>query len=172
MLAHGIWLDDADRALLHETGAQIAFCPSSNLFLGSGLFPWRETAAQGVGVSVASDVGGGTHLALRRTLGDAYKVQAMRGERVTAWSLLHGATRATARALGLGDEIGTLEPGTVADLCVWDWASQPVAQRRQSVAQNLHDKLFAWLTMADEADLVETFVAGTSRYRRPATAPQ
>jgi guanine deaminase len=167
VLAHGIWLDDADRDLLCDSGAQIAFCPSSNLFLGSGLFPWRETAAQGVAVSLASDVGGGTHLAMRRTMGDAYKVQALRGERATAWTLLHAATRGAAQALGLDHEIGSLEPGAMADLCVWDWASGPVARRRQAVAQDLHDQIFAWITMADEADLVETFVAGRARYRRP-----
>jgi len=169
VLAHGIWLDDADRALLRDSGAQVAFCPSSNLFLGSGLFAWRDSAAQGVNVSLASDVGGGTSLSQRRTMGDAYKVQALRGERATAWALLHAATRGAAQALGLGHEIGTLEVGATADLCVWDRATRPTAQRRQAVAQDLHDQFFAWITLADESDLVETFVAGTSRYRR--TAP-
>ena len=169
VLAHGIWLDDADRALLRDSGAQVAFCPSSNLFLGSGLFAWRDSAAQGVNVSLASDVGGGTSLSQRRTMGDAYKVQALRGERATAWALLHAATRGAAQALGLGHEIGTLEVGATADLCVWDRATRPTAQRRQAVAQDWHDQFFAWITLADESDLVETFVAGTSRYRR--TAP-
>ncbi|MGA1327848.1 MAG: amidohydrolase family protein, partial [Rubrivivax sp.] len=160
ILAHGIWLDAADRALLAERGAQIAFCPSSNLFLGSGLFDWAAAQAAGVAVSVASDVGGGTSLSMRRTLLDAYKVQACAGRRVTAHALLHAATRGAARALGLAHEIGSLEPGAVADVCVWRWAGTPMAQRRQEVARDLHDRLFAWITSGDERDLVETRVAG------------
>ena len=107
VLAHGIWLDDADRQLLHDRGAQIAFCPSSNLFLGSGLFGWGAAHAAGVAVSLASDVGGGTSLSMLRTLADGYKVQAMAGQRLSAWALLHAATRGAAQALRLGDEIGT-----------------------------------------------------------------
>ena len=171
VLAHGIWLDDTDRALLRDTGAQIAFCPSSNLFLGSGLFGWREAQSQGVAVSLGSDVGGGTSLSMRRTMLDGYKVQALAGHKLTAWTLLHACTRGSAQALGLGGEIGSLDVGCVADVCVWDWASRPVAQRRQAVARDLHDRLSAWITMADETDLVETWVAGAVRHRRQETAP-
>jgi guanine deaminase len=166
VLAHGIWLDDADRALLHERGAQIAFCPSSNLFLGSGLFGWAEAEAAGVAVSVASDVGGGTSLSMQRTLAEGYKVQALAGTKLSAWALLHAATRGAAHALRLGDEIGTLEAGASADVCVWDWATSPVARRRQQAARDLHEKVFAWIMLGDERDLVESWVAGVCRHRR------
>ena len=125
--AHGIWLEDADRAALAAAGAQIAHSPSSNLFLGSGLFGWRAAEAAGVNVSLASDVGGGTSLSMLRNMADAYKVQALAGERLTAWKALHAATRGAAEALGLGDEIGSLEPGAMADVCVWDSAVGAVA---------------------------------------------
>jgi guanine deaminase len=167
VLAHGIWLDDADRALLQGSGAQIAFCPSSNLFLGSGLFGWQQAAAAGVNVSLASDVGGGTSLSMLRTLADGYKVQAMAGNRLTAWALLHAATRGAAQALGLDAEIGSLAPGLVADVCIWDRAVGPVAQRRDSLAHELHERLFAWVTLGDERNLVEAWVAGVCRSRRP-----
>ena len=167
IFAHGIWLDDADRAALAQAGAQVAFCPSSNLFLGSGAFDWPAAQAAGVGVSLASDVGGGTSLSMRRTMLDAYKVQAGAGRRVTAFTLLHAATRGAAQALRLSDEIGQLEPGAVADVCVWHWATAPLAQRRQAVARDLHERLFAWLTVADERDLVETRIAGVAQpFRR------
>ena len=166
VLAHGIWLDDADRQALHHSGAQIAFCPSSNLFLGSGLFGWQQAAAAGVAVSLASDVGGGTSLSMLRTLADGYKVQAMAGQRLTAWALLHAATRGAATALRLGDEIGCLNPGAMADLCLWDVAVGPVAQRRDSLARELHERLFAWLTLGDERNLAECWVAGVRRYQR------
>ena len=170
VFAHGIWLDDADRAAIADAGAQIAHSPSSNLFLGSGLFGWRGAEAAGVHVSLASDVGGGTSLSMLRNMADAYKIQALAGERLTAWKALHAATRGAARALGLGDEIGSLEPGCIADVCVWDEAVGVVATRRASVARTLHERVFAWMTLADERNLVETFVAGHSSYRRAASS--
>lgn len=166
VLAHGIWLDDADRRLLHQTGAQIAFCPSSNLFLGSGLFGWQQAAAQGVNVSLASDVGGGTSLAMLRNLADGYKLQAMAGQRLSAWALLHAATRGAAQALRLDHEIGSFEPGLMADACLWDWAVGPVALRRDGLARELHERVFAWMMLGDERNLVESWVGGVSRYLR------
>ncbi len=166
VFAHGIWLDDADRAALAQAGAVIAHSPSSNLFLGSGLFGWRAALEAGVHVSLASDVGGGTSLSMLRNMADAYKIQALAGERLTAWRALHAATRGAAEALGLGDEIGTLEAGRLADVCVWDEAVGPVATRRASVARTLHERVFAWLTLADERNLVEAFVNGRSAYQR------
>ena len=171
MLAHGIWLDETDRALLRDAGAQIAFCPSSNLFLGSGLFGWREARESGVAVSLASDVGGGTSLSMLRTLADGYKVQALAGTRLSAWALLHGATRGAAQALGLGHEIGRLEPGLVADLCLWEPACGPVALRRDALARELHERVFSWVTLADERNLVETWVAGRCRFGAHAPMP-
>ena len=170
VLAHGIWLDDADRALLRARGAQIAFCPSSNLFLGSGLFGWAAAREAGVAVSLASDVGGGTSLSMQRTMADGYKVQAMAGQRLTAWALLHAATRGAAQALRLGHELGTLETGMMADVCVWDWAAGPVARRRDSLARGLHERVFAWLVLGDERNLVEARVAGHTQYVRQAVA--
>ncbi|MBL0727817.1 guanine deaminase [Piscinibacter sp. HJYY11] len=160
VLAHGIWFDDEDRALVCRCGAQVAHSPSSNLFLGSGLFDWRAAEAAGAAVSVATDVGGGTSLCQLRSLQDAYKIQAMRGERLTAWKALHAATLGAAESLLLADEIGSLSPGRMADLCVWDWASGPVAQRRLAVARDLHEKVFAWMTLGDERNLAATYVAG------------
>ncbi|RZS53119.1 guanine deaminase [Sphaerotilus mobilis] len=161
VLAHGIWLDDTDRALLADTGAQIAHSPSSNLFLGSGLFGWRALEAAGARVSIASDVGGGTSLSIQRTLADAYKMQAMQGVKLSAYKALHTATRGGAEALGLAGEIGAFEPGCMADLCIWDWASGPVARHRDALARSLHERLFAWLMLSDERNLRETWVAGT-----------
>lgn len=166
--AHGIWLDDTDRQVLHDHGAMIAHSPSSNLFLGSGLFGWRTAEAAGVPVAVASDVGGGTSLSMQRNLADAYKVQAMAGERLSAWTALHAATRGAATGLGLGHEIGSLETGATADVCVWDWAAGPVAQRRHDVASALHEKVFAWMTLSDERNLAAAYVAGAPRHTRDA----
>ena len=167
MLAHGIWLDGEDRARLAATGAMVSHCPSSNLFLGSGLFDWAAARAGGAAVTMGCDVGGGTSLSMLRTLADAYQVQALAGRRVSAWDLLHAATRGAAQALGSLHEIGTLEPGTLADVVVWDRARSAIEQRRQAVARDLHDACFAWLTLAGDDHVVSTRVAGVERYRRP-----
>ena len=166
VLAHGIWLDDDDRAALRHAGAQIAHSPSSNLFLGSGLFDWTAMRAAGAAVSLATDVGGGTSLSMLRTMGDAYKVQAMAGHRLTAWCALHAATRGAAQALHLDHEIGSFEPGRQADLCIWDWASDPVSARRHEVARTLHERAFIFMTLADDRNLAAAYVGGTPRFTR------
>ncbi|MFO1266716.1 MAG: guanine deaminase [Rubrivivax sp.] len=177
ILAHGIWLDDNDRAALRHAGAQVAFCPSSNLFLGSGLFDWPAMLAAGGTVTLASDVGGGTSLSMQRTLADGYKVQALlgagSGHKLTAWTALHAATRGAAEALELGGEIGSLEPGRLADFAVWRWNATPVDAERQRLAHlkgDLHEKVFAWMTLADERHLRGTWVAGRRRFASSAGA--
>ena len=160
VLAHGIWFDDADRALLGREGAQIAHCPSSNLFLGSGLCDWRGLEDMGARVSLASDVGGGTSLSMLRTMADAYKVQALRGVRLPAWKALHAATRGAATSLGLEGEIGSLDAGCMADLVLWHYAVGPVASARDAAASSLHERIFALMTLGDERNLVSTYVAG------------
>lgn len=166
VLAHGIWIDDADRAELRRSGAHLAHSPSSNLFLGSGLFDWTAATRAGAAVSLASDVGGGTSLSMIKTMGDAYKVQALAGQRLTAWKALHAATLGSATALLLADEIGSLEAGRMADICVWDWAADPVSKRRMEVASSLHERAFAWMTLADDRNLVEAWVGGKLRHER------
>lgn len=170
VLAHGIWLDERDRAVLRERGAQIAHSPSSNLFLGSGLFDWAQAQRDAVNVSLASDVGGGTSLCLLRNMADAYKIQALQGTRLTAWKALYTATLGAASHLGLADEIGRIEPGCMADLAVWRWAVGPVAEHRDALARDvLHERVFAWMTLADERNLVSTWVAGQPVYMASTT---
>jgi guanine deaminase len=160
VLAHGIWLDDADRAALADSGAQIAHSPSSNLFLGSGLLDWHRLEAAGVNVSVATDVGAGTTLSMLRTLAEAYKVQALQGRKLTAWKALHAATRGAARALRLEREIGSFDVGCAADVCIWNYAVGGLARHRDALARTLHERLFAFMTLGDERNLEAVLVAG------------
>jgi guanine deaminase len=180
VLAHGIWLDAQDRALLSDTGAHIAYCPTSNLFLGSGLFDWQAAVDAGHQVSMASDVGGGTSLSMQRTLAEGYKVQALRGTRLSAWIALHAATRGAAMALGLDQEIGTLDIGRLADVVVWDWAHGAVPVHRDAIArgavpglpaQPLHARVFAWMMLSDERNLCAAYVAGRLQPAADAAAP-
>jgi guanine deaminase len=169
VLAHGVWLDGADRSLLADCAAQIAHSPTSNLFLGSGLLDWRSLEAAGARVSIATDVGGGTSLSMLRTLAEAYKVQALQGSKLTAWKALYTATRGAARALGLEHEIGTLDVGNVADIAIWNYAVGPLAVHRDALAGSLHERLFAFMMLGDERNLEAVLVAGTPRSRAPLT---
>ncbi|HYR26543.1 MAG TPA: guanine deaminase [Aquabacterium sp.] len=169
VLAHGIWLDERDRAVIRERGAQIAHCPSSNLFLGSGLFDWAQAQRDGLHVSLASDVGGGTSLSMLRNMADAYKIQALQGTRLTAWKALYTATLGSARALGLAQEIGQIESGRCADLAIWNWAQGPVAAHRDAVCEqrggDLHERVFIWMTLGDERNLVKTLIRGQTVFQ-------
>ena len=167
MLAHGIWLDAQDHALLARERASVAHCPTSNLFLGSGLMPWRTLADAGVAVTMASDVGGGTSLSMQRTLAAAVQVQALQQTRLPAWQALYAATRGAARALSLEDEIGSFDVGCTADLALWHWARGPVAQTRDAASRSLHERAFAWMMLADERNLIATWVAGQPRFASP-----
>jgi guanine deaminase len=102
-------------------------------------------------------------------MADGYKVQALAGHPLNAWQMLHAATRGAARALALDHEIGSLEPGLVADCCLWDWQQGPVQRHRDAIAvlaQDLHERVFAWITLADERHLAATWVAGRRLYTR------
>jgi guanine deaminase len=129
------------------------------------LFNWEQAHNQNVAVTLGSDVGGGTSLSMRRTMLDAYKVQAIGGRRVNALALLYAATRGAAKALQLDAEIGSFELGNIADLAIWRPATAKLSQRRQLVCQDKFEALFAWITSGDENDLLETWVAGKQRWK-------
>jgi guanine deaminase len=158
--AHCIHLDAGDRRRMAESGAAAAFCPSSNLFLGSGLFDTAGADLAGFQVSVGTDVGGGTSFSMLRTLADAYKVSQMRGHRLSALRAFYFATLGGASALGLQDKIGNFENGKEADFVVLDCKATPLIKRRLSAAGTLDEILFALMTLGDERNILQTYVLG------------
>jgi guanine deaminase len=160
VFAHCIHLDDADRRRMAESGAAAAFCPTSNLFLGSGLFDIAATDSAGMRFAVATDVGGGTSFSMLRTLSEAYKVAQMRGHFLSPLRALYLATLGGARVLGLEDCIGNFEPGKEADFVVLDLASTPLAARRMASARTLPEQLFALVMLGDDRAVKETYVLG------------
>ena len=153
-------MDDEDRRRLAETGSAVAFCPTSNLFLGSGLFDLAGAARAGIPVGIGTDVGGGTSLSLLRTLDEAYKVAQLRGAALTPWRALYLATLGGARALGLDDVIGSFRPGREADFVVLDPAATPILARRLARATSLEERLFAWLILGDERAVAAVHLMG------------
>lgn len=165
---HGLHLRARERAALHASGTAIAHCPTSNLFLGSGLFPWPRVkqAARPLRVGLGTDVGGGTSLSMLATLAEAYKVAQMGGTSLSAGHLFHLATRGGAQALDLEGVIGSLLPGLEADFVELDCEATPMLAQRMRHAAELDDALFALLTLGDDRAVRSTWVAGRCVHRR------
>ena len=164
--AHCIHLDDRDRQRLAKSGAAIAFCPTSNLFLGSGLFDAGLAARSGVRLGIGTDVGGGTSFSVLRTLHEAYKVIHLSGQSMNAFQGLYHATLGGARALYLDDEIGSFTPGKYGDFVVLNLAATPLIERRMHKAESLGERLFVLMMLGDEHMVEATHVVGRKVFER------
>ncbi|ENO85353.1 guanine deaminase [Thauera linaloolentis] len=169
--AHCIWLDRADRERMAATGSAMSFCPSSNLFLGSGLFDLAQARALGVRVGIGTDVGAGTSFSMLQTLGDAYKVLQLAGQRLSAASAFHLATLGGARSLYLDGRIGNFLPGREADFVVLDPQATPLMARRMAGCASLDERLFVLMMLGDDRAVAATHVMGEPAWRRGAPPP-
>ncbi len=160
LLGHSIHLEPREIARMAETRSRAIFCPTSNLFLGSGLFDEAGLRAAGVPTGIATDVGGGTSYSMLQTLNEGYKILQLRGQKLHPFAAFHWATRGNARALGLEDEIGTLAPGTMADLVVLDSRATPAMALRMARAETLAEELFILQILGDDRAIAQTYVAG------------
>lgn len=160
LFAHGIWLDDAERARLAQARGSIAFCPGSNFFLGSGLFSYEKAHAARVGVGLGTDIGAGTSFSQLATMREAYKAARLLGESFTAQDAFYLATLGAARALGMEEHIGSITPGREADLVVLDPAATPLMARRTARVESLEEKLFALMILGDDRAVAATYVLG------------
>lgn len=166
VFGHAIHVEEADFCTCHAAGAALAHCPTSNLFLGSGLFRLFDALdpRRPVRVGLGTDVGAGTSLSPLRTLGEAYKVAALRGTALDALKGFYLATLGGAEALHLEDRIGRLAPGHDADLCVLDLAATPLLAHRTARCGSIEEVLFVLMTLGDERAVRATWVAGECVY--------
>jgi len=164
--AHCLHLDDTDRARMGATGAAMAFCPTSNLFLGSGLFDLDAARKHGVAVAVGTDIGGGTSFSMLRTLDEAYKVAQLLHHRLSPLGALYLATLGGARALHLDERIGNFAIGKEADFVVMDAAATPLLARRMKSTQTIEERLFALIMLGDDRCVFETYLMGERRHAR------
>ncbi|HET8904096.1 MAG TPA: guanine deaminase [Saccharospirillum sp.] len=164
VLAHGLHLTDREWAALRNHQARIAVCPTSNTFLGSGLFDFARAEQEGVTLGLASDVGGGTSLSQLVSASEAYKVGQLQGYKLTANQLWYQMTTGNARALHLDSQIGTLDSGKMADLVVLDPTRSINLSARLAQAESLDEALFATLILGDERLTRATWVAGELRF--------
>jgi len=160
LFGHCIHLNDRERALMAETQSVAVFCPTSNLFIGSGLFNEERTREDGVRIAVATDIGGGTSYSMLRTMDEAYKVCQLQNQNLPPLYAFYLMTLGNARALGLETDIGTLEVGSSADIAVLDARATPSMALRMETVETLAEELFVLQTLGDDRSVVETYVAG------------
>lgn len=160
VFAHCLHMDDEDRTCMASKGGAAAFCPTSNLFLGSGLFDLRAMRTAGIRVGLGTDIGGGTSLSLLATASEAYKVLHLQEQALPAPRALYLATLGAAEALYLDDKVGNFEPGKEADFAVLDPAGSSLTERRIRVASSIEESLFAITMLADDRHIAATYVAG------------
>ncbi len=160
LLGHSIHLEEREVGVMAETGSIAVFCPTSNLFLGSGLFDRDRLKAAGVRMGVATDIGGGTNFSMLRTLDEGYKVLQLRAQRLNPLQSFYMMTLGNARALSMEDRIGTLDEGTEADIVVLDSSATTAMRLRMAAGATLAQELFLLQTLGDDRAVVETYVAG------------
>ena len=166
VFAHGVHLCDEECRRLAETGSAVAFCPTSNLFLGSGLFDLQKLEEHGVRVGLGTDVGAGTSFSQLQSLSEAYKIMQLQGKKLDPFKSLYLATPGGARALYLDDKIGNFASGKDADFVILDYQATPLLSYRLRQARNLAETLFALIVLGDDRCVLETFAAGRSVHRR------
>jgi guanine deaminase len=166
LLGHAVHLNQREIKAIKQSGAAISFCPSSNLFLGSGLFPYQEIKAAGIPVALASDIGAGTSLSLLRNQSDAYKIGQLQGSSLNAFEACYLCTQGAAVAMGLEDKIGNLNPGSEADFIVIDFGAFPMLSQRIDRCTTLAEKLFALMILGDERVIAKTYVHGRQVFCR------
>jgi len=160
LMGHCIHLEDSEVALLRDTQSVAVFCPTSNLFIGSGLFDYARLTAAGVRIALATDVGGGTSYSMLRTAAEAYKVMQLQRQNLPALAAFDLMTRGNAAALGLEIEIGSITPGAYADLVVLDARATPAMAHRMETIRDLEEELFVLMTMGDDRAVRQTYIAG------------
>jgi len=159
VFAHCVHMSDRALSRMAQAGAGIAFCPTSNMFLGSGLFDLAQADRHGVGIGIGTDIGAGTTLSVLHTLGEAYRTCQLRGASLDPFRALHLATAGGARVMGIADRVGALLPGQEADFVVLDERATPLLARR-SAGASLHDRLFALQILGDDRAIAATYLRG------------
>jgi guanine deaminase len=164
VFAHGIHLSDCECHRLAETESAIAFCPTSNLFLGSGLFRLNKMEEFGIRVGMGTDVGAGTSFSILQTMSEAYKIMQLQQEKLHPLKSLYLATLGGAKALHLDDKIGNLAVGKEADFVVLDLHATQLMKFRMNQTKTLEEKLFVLISLGDDRTVSETYIMGNRTY--------
>ena len=159
LYGHAIHLEPREIDRLAEVGASVVHCPTSNSFIGSGLFDMAGLAPR-LSVGLATDTGGGSNFSMLRTMAAAYEIGQLRGSALHPAQLLWLATEGSATALHMSGEVGTLAPGAMADLVALDLGSTPVIAQRSARATDIWEAVFPTIMMGDDRAIARVWVAG------------
>jgi guanine deaminase len=171
VFAHGIYLCDSEFQRLSDTNSALSYCPASNLFLGSGLFYLNKARQYNVDVGLGTDVGGGTTFSQLQNLNQAYKVQRLRGTKITPLESFYLVTLGGAKALALDDKIGNFRKGNEADFVVLDYNASDLMQVRMNKAKDVVERLFVLTTLGDDRVVRATYVMGQLVHDRDERSP-
>ncbi|MCV6823764.1 MULTISPECIES: guanine deaminase [Halocynthiibacter] len=163
LYGHAIHLEEREKSRLLEMDASLIHCPTSNTFIGSGLFDMKGLAADGHRIGLATDTGGGSNFSMLRTMAAAYEVGQLNGSPLHAAELYWLATAGSAKALHLDDKIGNIAPGMEADIIALDLASTPAIAQRSARAEDIWESLFATIMMGDDRAISDVWVSGQRR---------
>jgi len=166
VFAHCVHCDEAVMGRMAKAGAAAAFCPSSNLLLGSGLFSLKRACACGMSVALGTDVGGGGSFSQLHMMAEAYKVGQLQGDSLDPLHAFYLGTLAGAKALHIDGRVGNLLPGKEADFVVLDLAATPLVARRTAGARTLAETLFVLAVLADDRLVERTYLMGQPAHRR------
>ncbi len=160
LYGHAIHLEPRERARLREVGAALIHCPTSNSFIGSGLFDMGRSLAEGQRLGLASDIGGGSSFSMLRTMAAAYEIGQLSGQALHPAMLYWLATAGSAQAMHMGDRIGNIRPGMEADLIALDLASTAAIAQRAARADDLWEELFPTIMMGDDRAIRAVWIEG------------
>ncbi|CAH0526195.1 guanine deaminase [Vibrio hippocampi] len=166
LFGHAVHLQPREYQGLKTSGASVSFCPSSNLFLGSGLFNYDKAKADGIKIAMASDVGAGTSLSLFANQADAYKICQLQNSSLNPFESLYLCTQGAASAMDIDHLVGNLNPGSEADFVELDFMATPMLQQRLLRCKTLSEQLFAIITLSDERIIERTYVCGNLVYKK------
>ena len=165
LYGHGVHFSDADIEMVKDTDTSIIHCPTSNLFLGSGLFEFQKFKDVGARIALGTDVGGGTSLSPFATMKAAYEIAQFRNYSLTPFEAFYLLTLGGAEALHLGDKIGRIAPGYEADLTVINLKSTEIISNRMKQSNELAEILFSQIIMADDRAIRTTYANGKQVYK-------
>lgn len=160
LYGHAIHLEPREICRLREVDASLIHCPTSNSFIGSGLFDMGGLTAAGHRVGLATDTGGGSSFSMLRTMAAAYEIAQLRGRALHPAELWWLATQGSARSLLADDRIGNIAPGLEADLVVVDLASTPAIAQAAARADTLWQALFPTVMMGDDRAIHAVWIGG------------
>jgi len=166
VFAHSVHLEDEDYIELEKAKAGIAFCPTSNLFLGSGLFDLARARQHNINVGLGTDVGGGTSLSLLQTMNEAYKVLQLQQQSLASSEALYLATLGAAKTLGIEDKVGNFTVGKEADFIVLDAQATPLLTRRIAQANTIEERLFMQMILGEDRSIAATYIMGKLAHQK------